>query len=372
MLLFCQMTHMLDIIDDMLDEMSIDHFCLDGRTPGEDRPDLIANFNREGSQTNVFLISTRAGGMGINLQTADTVILVESDWNPAADLQAVSRVQRIGQTKPVHVMRLVTHRQIDEVIIERARKKKETEAIAVGAGKFSTGTDFRKDMHQKDIAKLLDDLDAAAPAFGNHGGHMEFIHGKPADSLSISEGNARCEETLSYVSDWDKLILRQGEASLPLLEDHLVLSIATGAASVPEWLTCSGPDAGFVQAGLNAYGTIAAYQAVQEAKHAESLFAGQSKNKRLSRKARIAASLAELSDSGSEQTTRGESDSDEDQQSRAREKDGALGTMVANDDSDTYTPSEDNEESCEEICSDPNAAGDATNLHHLLAACELR
>jgi len=86
-----------------------------------EREQAIEEFNAlGGSPVFVFLLSTRAGGLGINLATADTVILYDSDWNPQADLQAQDRAHRIGQTKPVTVFRFVTDGSIEEKIIERA------------------------------------------------------------------------------------------------------------------------------------------------------------------------------------------------------------------------------------------------------------
>jgi SNF2 family DNA or RNA helicase len=69
------------------------------------------------------LISTRAGGLGLNLASADTVILYDSDWNPQVDLQAMERAHRIGQTKPVRVYRLICRGSVEERMISRAEKK---------------------------------------------------------------------------------------------------------------------------------------------------------------------------------------------------------------------------------------------------------
>lgn len=164
-LLFCQMRDMMDLVSDMLDLMAIKHYCLDGGTPSVERGPMIADFNSGQSDTNVFVLSTRAGGTGVNLQSSDTLILVESDWNPASDLQAVSRIQRIGQKKTVHVMRLVTQRQIDEFIVEKARKKLKMEAVAVKAGKFSSAKGDETLSRQKDIEDLLEELDAQENEF---------------------------------------------------------------------------------------------------------------------------------------------------------------------------------------------------------------
>ena len=90
---------------------------------GEIRRQALNSFNREFSEDFIFLLSTRAGGLGINLATADTVIIYDSDWNPQNDLQAQARAHRIGQTKQVNIYRLVAQQSVEETIIERAKQK---------------------------------------------------------------------------------------------------------------------------------------------------------------------------------------------------------------------------------------------------------
>lgn len=106
--LFSQFTSMLDILSDYLSLKGYQFARLDGSTNRVQRSIDIAAFNRPNSPMFAFLLSTRAGGLGVNLQTADTCILYDSDWNPQVDTQAMARVHRIGQKKPVHVYRLVT------------------------------------------------------------------------------------------------------------------------------------------------------------------------------------------------------------------------------------------------------------------------
>uniref|UniRef100_A0A914MGF1 Uncharacterized protein n=1 Tax=Meloidogyne incognita TaxID=6306 RepID=A0A914MGF1_MELIC len=122
-LIFSQMTKMLDILEEMLDYLGYNYERIDGSITGQSRQDAIDRFNAPGAQQFVFLLSTRAGGLGINLATADTVIIYDSDWNPHNDIQAVSRAHRIGQTKQVKIYRLVTRGSVEEEIVERAKKK---------------------------------------------------------------------------------------------------------------------------------------------------------------------------------------------------------------------------------------------------------
>ena len=108
------MTRMLDLLADYLDMRGMPYCSLDGRMEYLDRQKNIERFNQE-PDVKVFLLSTRAGGLGINLTAADTCIIYDSDWNPQQDLQAQDRCHRIGQTKPVMVYRLVTKKTIDQV-----------------------------------------------------------------------------------------------------------------------------------------------------------------------------------------------------------------------------------------------------------------
>jgi chromodomain-helicase-DNA-binding protein 1 len=122
-LIFSQLVMMLDILSDYMSLRGYHYQRLDGSMKPEDRNKAIEHFNAPGSPDFVFLLSTRAGGMGINLVTADTVIIFDSDWNPQNDLQAMSRAHRIGQTKSVNVYRFVTKGTMEEDIIERAKRK---------------------------------------------------------------------------------------------------------------------------------------------------------------------------------------------------------------------------------------------------------
>ncbi|KAH7130759.1 P-loop containing nucleoside triphosphate hydrolase protein [Dendryphion nanum] len=133
-LIFSQMVHMLDILTDYLRLRNYPFQRLDGTVPAADRKIAIDHFNAPGSDDYCFLLSTRAGGLGINLMTADTVVLFDSDWNPQADLQAMARAHRIGQQKPVSVYRLVSKDTIEEEILERARNKRMLEFITIQRG----------------------------------------------------------------------------------------------------------------------------------------------------------------------------------------------------------------------------------------------
>ncbi|URE26390.1 DUF4208 domain containing protein [Musa troglodytarum] len=118
-----QMVRMLDILAEYLSLRGFQFQRLDGSTRADLRHQAMEHFNAPGSDDFCFLLSTRAGGLGINLATADTVIIFDSDWNPQNDLQAMSRAHRIGQQEVVNIYRFVTSRSVEEDILERAKKK---------------------------------------------------------------------------------------------------------------------------------------------------------------------------------------------------------------------------------------------------------
>jgi len=117
---------------------------LDGMTKADDRAEQLKVFNDPNSEYFIFLLSTRAGGLGLNLQTADTVIIFDSDWNPHQDLQAQDRAHRIGQKNEVRVLRLMTVNSVEERILAAARYKLNMDEKVIQAGRFnnkSTGNE---------------------------------------------------------------------------------------------------------------------------------------------------------------------------------------------------------------------------------------
>ncbi|XP_058697719.1 lymphoid-specific helicase isoform X2 [Poecile atricapillus] len=137
-LLFSQMTMMLDILMDYCYLRNFKFSRLDGSMSYSEREENMHQFNVD-PEVFLFLVSTRAGGLGINLTAADTVIIYDSDWNPQSDLQAQDRCHRIGQTKPVVVYRLVTANTIDQKIVERAAAKRKLEKLIIHKNQFKGG-----------------------------------------------------------------------------------------------------------------------------------------------------------------------------------------------------------------------------------------
>ncbi|OLN85816.1 Chromatin structure-remodeling complex subunit snf21 [Colletotrichum chlorophyti] len=143
-LMFFQMTAIMDIMEDYLRYRNLKYLRLDGTTKSDERSDLLRLFNAPDSDYFMFLLSTRAGGLGLNLQTADTVIIYDSDWNPHQDLQAQDRAHRIGQKNEVRILRLISSNSVEEKILERARFKLDMDGKVIQAGRFdnkSTETD---------------------------------------------------------------------------------------------------------------------------------------------------------------------------------------------------------------------------------------
>merc|ERR1712079_94661 len=158
-LLFCQMTQLMTILEDYLSWRGHKYLRLDGTTKSDERADMLKVFNDKESEYFIFLLSTRAGGLGLNLQTADTVIIFDSDWNPHQDLQAQDRAHRIGQRNEVRVLRLMTINSVEERILAAARYKLNMDEKVIQAGMFnqrSTGSE-RHELLQSILRDEKDD-----------------------------------------------------------------------------------------------------------------------------------------------------------------------------------------------------------------------
>nr|XP_029531966.1 chromodomain-helicase-DNA-binding protein 5-like isoform X3 [Oncorhynchus nerka] len=172
-LIFSQMTKMLDLLEDFLEYEGYKYERIDGGITGGLRQEAIDRFNAPGAQQFCFLLSTRAGGLGINLATADTVIIYDSDWNPHNDIQAFSRAHRIGQNKKVMIYRFVTRASVEERITQVAKRKMMLTHLVVRPGLGSkTGSMSKQELD--DILKFgteelfKDEMEAAARAMGSH------------------------------------------------------------------------------------------------------------------------------------------------------------------------------------------------------------
>lgn len=136
-LIFTQMTKVLDILEQFLNFRGYRYMRLDGATKIEDRQLMTEKFNRD-PKIPVFILSTRSGGLGINLTGADTVIFYDSDWNPAMDKQCQDRCHRIGQMRDVHIYRFVSEYTIESNILKKANQKRQLDNVVIQEGDFTT------------------------------------------------------------------------------------------------------------------------------------------------------------------------------------------------------------------------------------------
>ncbi|ULT95326.1 hypothetical protein L3Y34_004211 [Caenorhabditis briggsae] len=197
-LMFFQMTTMMTIFEDYLNFRQYTYLRLDGSTKPDERGELLKMFNAPDSKYFLFMLSTRAGGLGLNLQTADTVIIFDSDWNPHQDMQAQDRAHRIGQKKEVRVLRLITANSVEEKILAAARYKLNVDEKVIQAGKFdqrSTGAERKQ---------MLEDIIRAD-------GEEEEDEEVPDDE-TVNQMVARSEDEFSLFQSMD--IDRRREESL--------------------------------------------------------------------------------------------------------------------------------------------------------------
>ncbi|CAG9760112.1 unnamed protein product [Ceutorhynchus assimilis] len=159
-LIFTQMTKMLDVLEAFLNFHGHIYLRLDGTTKVEQRQILMERFNSD-KRIFVFILSTRSGGVGVNLTGADTVIFYDSDWNPTMDAQAQDRCHRIGQTRDVHIYRLISERTIEENILKKANQKRLLGNLAIEGGNFTTAY-FKNNTTIVDLFNIDQTKDSAA------------------------------------------------------------------------------------------------------------------------------------------------------------------------------------------------------------------
>lgn len=154
-LMFSQMTQLMTILEKFFELKKFPYLRLDGSTVSDDREKRMFMFNDPNSPYFIFLLSTRAGGLGLNLATADTVFLFDSDWNPMMDAQAQDRAHRIGQKNEVRVFRLITTSPVEERILARATDKLNLTELVVEAGKFNKTNSGADTQARKEMVEAL-------------------------------------------------------------------------------------------------------------------------------------------------------------------------------------------------------------------------
>ncbi|MPC34870.1 Chromodomain-helicase-DNA-binding protein Mi-2 [Portunus trituberculatus] len=193
-LVFSQMTKMLDVLEDFCEGLGYKYERIDGGITGLARQEAIDRFNAPGAQQFIFLLSTRAGGLGINLATADTVIIYDSDWNPHNDIQAFSRAHRIGQANKVMIYRFVTRNSVEERVTQVAKRKMMLTHLVVRPGMGSKSTNFSK-QELDDILRF-----GTEELFKDESGKEdEAIH---YDNQAIEELLDRSKEGIEQKENW--------------------------------------------------------------------------------------------------------------------------------------------------------------------------
>ncbi|KAK0167266.1 hypothetical protein PV327_004688 [Microctonus hyperodae] len=206
-LIFSQMTRMLDILEDYCHWRGFQYCRLDGNTAHEDRQRQINEYNAPNSDKFIFMLSTRAGGLGINLATADVVIIYDSDWNPQMDLQAMDRAHRIGQQKQVRVFRFITENTVEEKIVERAEVKLRLDKLVIQQGRL---VDAKQTALNKD--EMLNMI--------RHGAHEVFaskdsaITDEDIDSI-LQRGESKTEEMKQKLESLGESSLRNFTVDAP-------------------------------------------------------------------------------------------------------------------------------------------------------------
>ncbi|KRW99696.1 P-loop containing nucleoside triphosphate hydrolase [Pseudocohnilembus persalinus] len=190
-LIFTQMTKVMDVLDQYFTFRGWRFLRLDGSTKEDERADRMKAFNAKDTQYEIFILSTRAGGLGLNLQTADTVIIFDSDWNPQQDLQAQDRAHRIGQKNEVRVLRFVTNTWIEKEILSKSQQKKHLDDVFIQTAMYNTKA--TEEDRQKKIEEML----------GKSKLYEEVDDDIPADE-NINEMIARGPEELEAFNQMDQ------------------------------------------------------------------------------------------------------------------------------------------------------------------------
>ena len=183
-LIFTQMTRVLDILEQFLNIHGHRYLRLDGATKIENRQVLTERFNND-NRILVFILSSRSGGLGINLTGADTVIFYDLDWNPAMDKQCQDRCHRIGQTRDVHIYRFVSEATIEANILRKANQKRMLDDVVIQQGEFTT--DYFTQLHAADDSSLGHDDDEASAAMDRVIGSARNELGKVFDQVEDKE-----------------------------------------------------------------------------------------------------------------------------------------------------------------------------------------
>ena len=173
-LIFSQMVEVMNFLEEFFNYRGFYFLRLDGNTTSEDREKRMYMFNDPNSPYFIFLLSTKAGGLGLNLATADTVIIFDSDWNPMVDAQAQDRAHRIGQKNEVRVFRLLTNSAIEEKILARATDKLNLTGLVVEAGKFNSKNENSMEENKEMMESLLKEYASGGAEMSGYGDTEQY------------------------------------------------------------------------------------------------------------------------------------------------------------------------------------------------------
>jgi hypothetical protein len=206
-LIFNQMTKTMNILEDYFRLRNYSFLRLDGNTEAAQRTEYLKLYQEKESEYFIFILSTRAGGLGLNLQSADTVILFDSDWNPQNDMQAMARSHRIGQKQQVLVLRLITSGTVEEKVLATAHTKLTNEQMVIQAGMFHDhySDKLSREMVEKVIRE--ESIEGDEPDENGAGGGAD----------EVSKALARSEEELKIFQQMDEAERKRIEKSG---EDH--------------------------------------------------------------------------------------------------------------------------------------------------------
>ena len=210
-LIFTQMSKMLDILEVFLNLYAYTYLRLDGATGVDKRQRMMDRFNND-TKVFCFILSTRSGGLGINLTGADTVIFYDSDWNPAMDAQAQDRAHRIGQTRDVHIYRLVTEHTIEENILTKAKQKRHLDFLVMDQGNFHASASLEKEEGASGTETSKGDVNTESPS-------DVFTTGGLRDILGVKEAGGKDEIADKSDQGDEEETKEQIEKAMAALED---------------------------------------------------------------------------------------------------------------------------------------------------------
>ncbi|KAJ1981966.1 swr1 complex component [Dimargaris xerosporica] len=224
-LIFSQMTRVLDILEQFLNLHGYRYLRLDGATPVAQRWELTERFNRD-ARIDMFISSTRAGGLGINLTGADTVIFYDTDWNPFMDMQCQDRAHRIGQTKDVHIYRLISSATIEENILQKASEKRVLDQLVLQQGQFHT--DALRKVNWKEVVRDVLDQTLQPTASATP------INGKPRQTEN-SRDSLTSTTPLGSLGGWTQADFEKGLVQAEEEQDATALSTAQTEMAQMDW-----------------------------------------------------------------------------------------------------------------------------------------